>query len=53
MTFLMIQTAWFNLQAKISIAKCLDDVILAHDSYLNEILGKLYIIYNIYYIATI
>jgi gamma-tubulin complex component 3 len=38
--FEVLETAWADLQSTIREAQCLDDVITAHDAYLNEVLDK-------------
>jgi len=38
--FEVMESLWISLQHKISIATCLDDVIIAHDAYLQEVLVK-------------
>ena len=38
--FEVVETAWSMLQDKLSTAECLDDVIIAHDVYLEEIENK-------------
>ncbi len=38
--FEVLETAWIHLEEALKKATCLDDVILAHDAYLNEILDR-------------
>ena len=38
--FEVLETAWIHLEEKLARAMCLDDIIVAHDAYLNEILER-------------
>jgi gamma-tubulin complex component 3 len=38
--FEVLETSWQSLQETIGRAKCLDDVITAHDAYLTEVLDR-------------
>ena len=38
--FEVVETAWSALEEKLRVAECLDDIIIAHDAYLDEIENK-------------
>lgn len=38
--FQVLESAWLHLQSQMKTAKCLDDIIIAHDNYLSDILDR-------------